>query len=225
MSSKHPLMVIAVVAVAYSTAVLARAGGHYPAYNVTSTVHNSQSFALQSDNLSATSATYSVADPNVSSYVGGSTGEFELDLSHQNARTVYLDFNNLNPTPSSLNSGRYPADIFSRCYDNSGNTVTLLEIAAGTSNNNCSLRINFASGGYRYSLVMAPAQSPGTGTASVACNASATDHTCTSWTITPFASGQNATVANLTKTTTSGRIVTTLVGSYSGDNFRIDVQR
>jgi len=168
------------------------------------------------------------ASTGIGSFVGGPTGEFELDLSQQNSRVVYLNFSALTRNGSSpvipVPYGYYNATIFSRCYDASGNLVDLRTIAAGTSNNNCSMRVNFTSGGQKYSFVMAPQVNlpsgvPATGRASAACNTWATDGTgCDNWTITPFASGANGTSADLIQIATNGKNV--VVGSYSGDSFR-----
>ena len=230
MKPRYIAVFTAVIAIAIATlgAAHAKAGkSTNPLYNVTSTIHNANSAGggslLQSENQSGLSAGAAyAASANISSFVGGPTGEYELDLSQQSASTVYLDFAVLTPNTVPVSSGYYNATIFSRCYDSNGNLVSLLTIPAKTSNNNCSLRINFSFG----SFVMAPAAelpsgAPATGRASVACNAS--DSTgCNSWTITPYTNGANGTSADLIQSAKHGNVV---VGSYSGDTFRIDLQR
>ena len=230
MKPRYLAVFTAVVAIATLVAVRAKAGKPtYPQYNVTSTITNANSTGgwalLQSDNQSGLSASAAyAASAYISSFVGGSTGEYELDLSQQSGSTVYLDFAVLTPNTVPVSSGYYNATIFSRCYDSKGNLVSLVAIPAGTSNNNCSLRINFSFG----SFVMAPAAelpsgAPQTGRASVACNTSATDGSgCNSWTITPYTNGANGTSADLIQSTKHGNVV---VGSYSGDTFRIYLQR
>jgi len=225
MKPRYLTVFSAVVAGAMLVAVHAQAGKPtYPAYNVTSTIASADSsggpLLLQSD----TGEPYTAID-NIASFVGGGTGEYELDLSQQTTRKVNLDFNVLTGTPNIWSwSGSYEATIFSRCYsDSSGNSlVSLLTLPKGASYNYCSLRINFSYNGGSYSFVMAPpaelpSSAPMTSLALVKCNGVASDNNCSNWTITP-----NGTSADLIESTRRGSVV---VGSYSGDTFQINLQR
>ena len=220
----------AVVAIATLVAVHAKAGNpHNSAYNVTSTISSTSSsggaLLLQSDYLLGGGSPAYTATANIASSVGW---EYFFDLSQQTSRSVYLDLSVLTPNGTSptipslgLTPGYYYARIWSRCYtDATGNTwVSVLQIPAGTSLNTCSLRINFAG----YSLAMAPpaelpSGAPAAGRSSVGCNSWANDGSgCNNWTITPFNSTHTG-YADLIQNTT-------FVGSYSGDTFRIDLQR
>jgi hypothetical protein len=206
-------------------------------YNVTSTISNgdgTNAFVLQSDNQPgnpAADASYSVNDSGVRPFVmGGSPGslsEWELDLTFQNVRTVFIDFSKLSPA-APITSTNYIATLWSRCYDANGNYISLITIAPGTAQTNCSMRINFTTAsGTTYSLVMAPAAelpsgSPATGRASVACNSDGTDGNCNSWTITPYAGGTNPGAADLVKHATNGKNIAT---AYGGFTFRVDSSR
>jgi hypothetical protein len=225
------LTAIAVMALAVIVTTTAYAKGNGSAYNVISTISNgdgTNTFVLQSDNQpgnAAASASYSVNDSNVSDYVGTSTGGWELALGQQTLRNVYLDFSKWG---APVASGLYNATLWSRCYSNNGNYVSFLNIAAGTAQTNCSLRINFNYDGSLYSFVMAPANlpssAPATGRASVACNSDAADNSgCNSWTITPYSGGANPGVVDLLKQEPNG--LATVVGSYSGYTFRVDLTR
>lgn len=227
-------MVLAAFAVAMLAVLVtstANAKGHGSAYDVISTISNgdgTNTFVLQSDNQpgnAAANAAYSINDSSVSSYVGTSTGGWELALGQQTLRTVYLDFSKLG---APVASGRYNATLWSRCYTSSGNYFSFLSIAPGTAQTNCSLRINFNYNGSLYSFVMSPtdlpSSAPATGRASVACNSDATDNSgCNSWTITPYAGGANPGVVDLLKQEPNG--LATVVGSYSGYTFRVDLGR
>ena len=218
----------------------------YPVFDATTTVSNSDfggsPLVFQSDNVAGPSAVYCAtstigpactASAFIASFVGGAPGEFELDLTQQNTRVVYLDFALLTPNNGSpvfpVSSGYYNSIIFNRCYDSGSNLMSLLNIPAATSNNNCSMRVNFSAGGQSYSFVMAPTKilpsgAPATGRATVACNSWASDGSgCNNWTITPYALGVNGTSADLVRLAVNGKNV--VVGSYSGDTFRIDVRR
>ena len=207
-------------------------------YNVTSTIYNGDGvnvYLLQGD-LSvgdpSGSATYSADDANVIDSVGG---QWEQDLLKQTVRQVYLDFSLLTKVtgadwPSGiLPAGYYNAALISRCYDASGNGVSLLSIAPG-SNNNCMLEIYVVGNdGYDYTLQIGHSASgaPATGTAQVTCNAVAQDGSgCDDWTVAPYLAGTSTdTVANLTKLGSKTSPKSTVIGYYSGDTFRVHITR
>ena len=190
--------------------------------NVTSTVHDYDSTnlvqnLLRSDNA-AGQALYATGG-NVRSQI---FGFWYLDLTSQTTRSVYLTFSDyvsgqMNPLPD----GYYNAEVISRCFDTNNNIIDFLSV--NLSDNRCSLRVDFTSGGTTYYFVMSPeSQYAGTGWATVVCN-SAPNGACVSWTITPTTTGTNAanaTVATLNKVSHGGRL--TLVGSYH-NTYRIDV--
>lgn len=191
--------------------------------NITSTVYdytdstNSTPNLLRSDNASG-QASYDTGN-NVLSQI---FGFWYLDLTSQTTRSVYLTFSDyvsgqMNPLPN----GYYNAEVISRCFDTNGNIINFLSV--NLSDNRCSLRVDFTSGGTTYYFVMSPeSQYAGTGWATVVCN-SAPNGACVSWTITPTTTGTNAanaTVATLNKVSHGGRL--TLVGSYH-NTYRIDV--
>jgi hypothetical protein len=191
--------------------------------NVTSTVYdytdstNSTPNLLRSDNASG-QASYDTGN-NVRSQI---FGFWYLDLTSQTTRSVYLTFSDyvsgqMNPLPN----GYYNAEVISRCFDTNNNIIDFLSV--NLSDNRCSLRVDFTSGGTTYYFVMSPeSQYAGTGWATVVCN-SAPNGACVSWTITPTTTGTNAanaTVATLNKVSHGGRL--TLVGSYH-NTYRIDV--
>ncbi len=111
-----------------------------------------------------------------------------------------------------------PVAVATRCFNASNNWVSIpLTIPVNTSNNRCSLRVNFTSAnGTNYFYVMSPTYA-GTGWSTVACTASSPTDSCTSWTITPtpgnlLPNPGLANVANLYVVGKSGKL--TLVGTY-----------
>lgn len=208
----------------------ANAKGGNTSYNVVSTVSNgdgTSTFVLQSDNQpgnATANASYSINDSGVTSDVSGSSG-WALNLG-QSARTIYLDFSKFAGSP--VPSGNYNADISSHCYTNSRSNFDFLTIAPSTAQTNCSFRIQFTYNGSLFLLAMdsrnLPAGSPPTGLASVACNSDASDNSgCNNWTITPYSGGSNPGAVDLLEQQPSG--LATVVGSYTGYTFRVDVQR
>ncbi len=203
----------------YTTAAEAK-GKTSPPPNVTTTVYdstNSVSNLLRSDNSSG-QASYDTGN-NVLSQINGF---WYLDLTSQTTRSVYLTFSDYvsgqtNPLPD----GYYNAEVISRCFDTNGNIINFLSV--NLSDNRCSLRVDFTSGGTTYYFVMSPeSQYAGTGWATVVCN-SAPNGACVSWTITPTTTGTNAanaTVATLNKVSHGGKQM--LIGSYH-NTYRIDV--
>ena len=227
MKARYLAVFAAVIAIVTFVAVHAHGGKPSAGYNVTTTISSSAGgpLFLQSDYLLGGGSPTYTATANIVSSIGW---EYFFDLSQQTSRSVYLDLSVLTPNGTSptisalgLTPGYYYARIWSRCYTDATGTsyVSLLQIPAGTSLNTCSLRINFAGN----SLAMAPpAEVPSgasaNGRSSVGCNSWANDGSgCNNWTITPF-NGTNTGYADLIQNTT-------FKGSYSGDTFRIDLQR
>ena len=211
------------------------AGGHAqgkqapPPTAVTSSVHNysdssptGQLLLLRSDGID--SAQYSSDGTGVLSQIYSVSGDWEIELRNQNARTVYLTFSD-GWTPVGNTSrppdGNYPARVLSRCFDANNNITGFLAIVPGTSNNRCSLRVEFTYGGIQYVFVMSPAYA-GTGSATVSCTSGNFSNVCVSWTIvpTPPSLVGNATTANLYSVARSGK--ETLIGS-AHNTYRIDV--
>ena len=209
-------------------------------YNVTSTVYNGDGnlslYMLQSDQSfgnPAGSGAYSSADNGVVDSVGSSP--WELDLTKQTIRQVYLDFGLLIPVSgsaawpsSSLPSGYYNAALISSCYDATGSLVSYLSISG--SNNNCMLRIWVAGldgNDYTVQLGHSGSRTLPTGTAQVTCNAVASDGSgCDDWTVVPYIAGASTdTVADLTRLGSKGHPQSTTIGSYSGDTFRVHITR
>lgn len=129
-------------------------------------------------------------------------GNFRLDLYGQSVRTLWITPNNAinSSQPAGPPAGYYwqNVEVYSRCYDQSGNDVPFPNLTNGS--NNCSLGVDFYSNGTKYKLVMSPhlpaPGGPATGLASVACN-SVSNNKCVNWTITPNTAAANATVADL----------------------------
>ena len=136
-------------------------------------------------------------------------------------RAVRLTFLALPGSPDeSLLDGFYSAPVYvaTRCFNASNNWVSIpLTIPAGTSNNRCSLRVNFtAANGTKYLFIMSPIY-PGTGWSTVACTSSTLTDSCNTWKITPtpgnlLPNSSLANVANLYMIANSGKM--TLIGTY-----------
>jgi len=90
----------------------------------------------------------------------------------------------------------YSGRIISRCFQANGGTATLGWQNVTSDDPNCAMRVNFASGGTNYTMVMSPLYA-GTGRALVHCNAVNNTGSCIDWTVTPNANVANAGVANL----------------------------
>jgi hypothetical protein len=143
---------------------------------------------------------------------------WSLDLYTQSVRRVWITLNAVNGSTPPAPSGYYSdkVEIYSRCYDTSGNLVAILSIPAGTSNNRCIFSFDFAYAKTGYKLALGQFQTPASGWATVTCNASSSaTGNCASWTIMPNMIDANATIANLYK---SGQFV----GQYYS-TFRIDI--
>ena len=220
------LALVLLLTLGWGTESLAHGGNPHssPPPNVTTIVYdytdstNSVPNLLRSDNASG-QASYATGG-NVLSQINGF---WYLNLTSQTTRSVYLTFSDyvsgqINPLPD----GYYNAEVISRCFDTNNNIIDFLSV--NLSDNRCSLRVDFTSGGTTYYFVMSPeSQYAGTGWATVVCNsAPAPTDACVKWTITPTPSTQvtNATVATLNKVSHGGK--QTLIGSYH-NTYRIDV--
>jgi hypothetical protein len=193
--------------------------------NVTSIVHdytdstNLVQNLLRSDDYNASGQASYDTTSNFRSQI---FSMWYLDLRSQTTRSVYLTFSQTVSGPSNpLPDGYYNPEVLSRCLDTNGNIVDFLSV--NTSDNRCSLRVDFTHAGASYVFVMSAApQYAGTGWATVVCNAVNTSGACVNWTITPTPStqGPNATVANLYSVGPANK--ETLIGSYH-NTYRIDV--
>ena len=142
----------------------------------------------------------SPAHPTISSIVS-SSGGWMLYLGNQTQRTIWLTLGSQGvPIPD----GYYYAnvEIYSQCFDGNGGEIPITSII--DTYTNCSLGIDFSSGGTKYKLVMSPklpsatgSNIPQTGSATVACTNFT--NSCTSWTIVP-----NDNAANLYEYTKRG---------------------
>ncbi len=142
---------------------------------------------LHSDSaLSAGSTAYSATKSgSIASEV--TSIEWELDLTKQAVRTVYLTFSQ--PVSGSesqpVPDGYYPALVFSRCFPAYRGAEESWPMTLGT-NSVCSLRAHFSVGSQEYYLVMSPNGTyPGTGWASVTCNQVDSTGVCNDWTAVP----------------------------------------
>jgi len=193
---------------------------------VTSTLYSTDAsgaaVTVQGDNSSGTS-TYANTPENCSTFdphniciiMSLLPNDWYLRQYSGSGRTVYLTFTALGNSPNeSALDGYYLAQVATRCFDASNNKLSIpLTILPGTSNNRCSLRVNFtAADGANYLYIMSPIYA-GTGWSTVACTSGTGTETCNAWTITPTPGslGPNPTVANLYKG--SGK-KQTLVGTY-----------
>ena len=162
----------------------------------------------RSDDYNGTGlATYTASTKITSQIQAG--GSWKLYIGNQATRTVYLV---LASQGIDAPDGYYSAnvEIYSQCYDASGNIVSLLAMAAGTSNGDCSFGKDFSYGRTKYKLVMAP-KFDGTGRALVTCNADSAG-SCTSWTISVNPNVANAGVATLFRFGNNGDLI--YVGNY-----------
>jgi hypothetical protein len=177
-------------------------------------------------------ATYSVADPNISSDIYA--GTWFLRLYSQSTRTVYIAPNDAINTSQPIGPppGLYWQDVevAAACYDQNLNQVPLENIL--TSSGNCLMIVDFYSGGTKYKLALGPSlaqtlqqhptTAPATGLVNVACN-SVSNGQCANWTITPntaTGSSNPPTVADLFYYAKGGKLL--FIGQYY-DTFRIDI--
>lgn len=144
-------------------------------------------------------------------------GGWKLYVGNQTLRTLHLM---LADAGLPFANGYYysSVEMGSRCFGAAGDTLNIQLLTPGTSDDNCSLIVDFDIGTKHkttYKLAMGPAFA-NTGRASVVCNA--TDGTyCTSWTIAPNDTVPNAHVAILT----AGNGTTSLDGKSYTNSYRV----
>lgn len=170
---------------------------------VTTTVYDADAtgnlLLTRSDDYNGTGFATYAALPNVRSTknitsVVHSDGGWQLYLGNQTSRTLYLVLASQGiPAADGLYSASVEA--YSQCFDQNDLPLAILGMTAGASNTNCSFGVDFSYGATKYKLVMSP-KFPGTGRATVTCNAAANGN-CTDWTIAPSDAVNNAGVANL----------------------------
>lgn len=170
---------------------------------VTTTVYDADAAGIllltRSDDYNGTAFATYAALPNVRSIknitsVVDSDGGWKLYIGNQTSRTLYLVLASQGiPAPDGFYSASVEA--YSQCFDQNDLPIGILLMSAGTSNTNCSFGVDFSYGATKYKLVMSP-KFPGTGRATVTCNAAANGN-CTNWTIAPSDAVDNAGVANL----------------------------
>jgi hypothetical protein len=183
-------------------------------------------YTLQSDGIGvapsgsmfAGAATYWNNDGNVSSTL---PNDWYLQLQNQTYRTMRLTFVGADSSSSdkSALNGTYNAKIATRCFDKSGNWVSIPSVlnTPGASDNMCSMRIvNWFNNGTQYLFVMSPEYS-GSGWSTVTC-VSTGPFGCGSWTIVPTPANllpnpNQANVGNL-YIVKKGSGALTLVGHY-----------
>jgi hypothetical protein len=214
-------------------AATAFAGGQTTAINVTATIYDYDTASpvpnlllMRSDDYTGSGqATYATTPGNchsncMNSVIHTGTGGWQLLLLGQSVRTVYIT---ASPVSGSavFPSGFYYAsvELYANCWTN-GTQTGLLEIAPGTSNNNCVVGIDFSNGSTKYKLEMGQTAIDGgtTGLATVSCN-NGTGGTCNSWTIVPNTIAPNPTIANLYQFANRGL---KFLGQYY-NTFRINV--
>jgi hypothetical protein len=167
-----------------------------------------------------TSATYTTTG-GANSIIAAGDG-WQLLLANQTLRTVCLTLasQGVHDGTTVIPDGCYyqSMEVGSRCWNASGSIVAWVSIPAGTSQNTCSLIVDFTYGKTKYKLAMGPTFA-GSGSASVACNSAGTNG-CTSWTIAPNTAAANPTVANLYTYSRNGSLV--LLGTYH-NTYRVNV--
>lgn len=203
------------------------AAQHATSLNVTTTIHDvdiaGSVLLTQNDNYGGfQQASYTNTGKVTSVIFLSGTPIWQLFLGNQSLRTLRLTFSPVNGAPPApVPNGSYSADteVYSHCYNSANQDTGFLPIAPGTSNNHCSLGIDFSSGRTKYRLVMNPVNYPGTGWATVSCNTTA-GTACANWTIVPNTTDTTyATIAYLFEFTNKGLAY---IGPYR-NTFRIDV--
>jgi hypothetical protein len=191
----------ALVATLVTVAAAAAKGHTVITYNVTSTVFDSDSFGnatlVQGDDPMFGSAVYVAGTSGVVSQLDTNGGtDWNLDL-RASSRGIYLTL----LTPAGAPVPGLPANavfdagrLVSRCFAPTGGTAAY-EWFNITDDPNCAMRVNFSVGSTSYTLVMSPLY-PGTGLASVHCNAFSGSN-CVDWAIAPNPNVPNAGLANL----------------------------
>lgn len=203
--------VVSMMVVAAVTVAAAKPGPLSSPTSVTSTVFDTDAFGnavhVEGDDFPAEdSGVYINGQSGVISELVSLGGiDWNLDL-RNSARGFWLTVVPTTGTvPAQLTTRTfYAGRIVSRCFDPSGGTATVLWADNTGDDGNCAMRVNFASGGTKYTLVMSPLY-PGTGRALVHCNALGNSgSTCVDWTVTTNANVANAGVANLYSITRNG---------------------
>jgi hypothetical protein len=164
--------------------------------NVTTTIFDADAsgnaLLMRSDDFNGTGfATYTTSSAHGSSLTSfiNTDGGWKLLLANQTTRTVYLVL--ASQGIAGVPDGNYYASVeaYARCFDASNTRVSILAMASGDSNGNCTVGLDFTAGSTKYKLALGPdydADSP-TGRATVTCTA-ATNGSCTGWTIAPNSS-------------------------------------
>ena len=214
--------------------------------NATATLHDYDPLGtlrlLRSDDYNGSGqATYTSSNSRRSSLGSGfdGNGEWNLNLSNQSLRTVYITPNAAidNLQPQGPPAGYYwdGVTIRSGCFDQNGNIVPLANVVSASGY--CKLGVNFNSGGTNYKLLMSPfplsgsgdppptcpaTGCPATGVVTVTCN-SISNGQCVNWSIEPNVTAPHANVANLYRYSSSrGSATWIFIGQYS-NTFRINV--
>ncbi len=226
MKTKHRTILSACLLLTVVTSVAWKPGSTSWQEPVTTTVFDDDSnggqLLMRSDDYNAGGeASYSSVN-SVTSQID-SSGAWKLYLGSQSARTVWITpnepINSSQPVGPPASYYWQNVEAYSQCYDQNLNQVPFENLVNGSSN--CSLGVDFSSGGTKYKLVMSPhlpASGPATGLASVACNA-ASNNQCVNWSITPNTASANATVANLYYYNSRGALE--FVGQYY-NTFRVN---
>ena len=201
-----------------------------PSPNATTVIHDfdvsGSQLLLRSDDYNNTGqASYSAANPNLSSSIY--CGAWFLRMYSQSVRTVWITPNDVTDSsqPAAPPAGYYWVYVegASKCYDQSLNVVYYQNVL--TSSGNCSLNFDFGYNGVKYKLSMSPslpAPGPATGLVTLTCN-SVVGGQCVNWTLTPNTAAGTAhppTVANLYYYAKGGKM--TFIGQYF-NTFRIDI--
>ena len=164
----------------------------------------------------------------VLSYLGPQGG-WRLGLYNQSARTLYVTPDVPYGTqPVGPQPGYYWQNVeaYALCYDQNNNVVPLVNVVSSSAN--CSMGLDFTSGGTKYKLVMSPSLPSATcpaggcpvaGLATVSCGAVSSGQ-CVNWTIAPTPYVTKSSVANLYYYTHNGTLV--FVGQYY-NTYRIGV--
>jgi hypothetical protein len=193
---------------------------------------------LRSDDYNGVGQASYPASSSHGSFLINTIGDaWNLNLAQQSLRAVYITPNdpidNLQPPgpPAGYHS---EAVVRCGCFDQNTNIVPLANVV--TSSGNCTLGLNFNSGGTSYKLLMSPfplsgngtfpptcpsTGCPATGLVTVTCNA-VSNGQCVDWTVEPNVTAPNANVANLYRLSSTGPRSTTWVflGQYY-NSFRI----
>jgi hypothetical protein len=208
----------AVRTVASASAVEAKAPPKPTFITVTSTVYDRDGsgalVATRADDHDVVgSANYTEAN-GVTSHISLDAGGWQMLLANQTARTIHLAVADPGfPVPDGYYYDK--VEVYARCADANDVAQSLLSMAGGDSNANCTFGLDFAYARTKYKLVMGP-QYPGTGRALVQCT-SAPGVACSAWTVTSAPSVSNAGVANLFRFANNGSLVSagTFHNSYS----------